>query len=258
MSLSVIVITKNEERNIAACLESVRWADELVVVDACSEDRTTELARAGGATVFVRKWPGFGPQKNFGMEQARSEWLLILDADERVSASLRDEIIQCIDRWTLDAPSAYRMPRCNYFYGAWVRWGGVFPDYQIRLLRKGRARYNDAAVHENLVVEGNVGTLSTPLDHFTERRVKDHFKKFGLYTSLAAQEKGRIRVHVRPSDLLIRPLVVFVKTYLFKQGFRDGVRGLIVCAFASMYTFVKYAKLWDLTRQGIAPLNTSS
>ena len=142
---------------------------------------------------------------------------------------------------------AYEIPRRNYFYGAWVRHAGVYPDYQIRLFRRGRARYNDVPVHENLIVLGVIGKLTNPMDHFTEPRIRDHFKKFGLYTTLAAQDKGRTVRTVHASDLVVRPLIVFVKSYVLKQGFRDGVRGLIVSVFAGMYTFVKYAKLWDMT-----------
>jgi (heptosyl)LPS beta-1,4-glucosyltransferase len=251
-SLACVVITKNEEANIRDCLESIRWADELIVVDAESRDRTVELARTSGAKVWVRPWPGFGLQKNFGMAQALSDWVLILDADERVTEELRGEIKACLDGWASGAPVAYRIPRRNFFYGAWVRGGGVYPDYQVRLFRRGIAQYNDVAVHENLIVDGEIGTLAGHLDHYTERRIKDHFKKFGLYTTLAAREKAKKARTVGWSDLVFRPLVVWVKTYVLKQGYRDGVRGLIVCVFASMYTFVKYAKLWDATRQAVS------
>ena len=251
-TLACAVITKNEETNIQDCLASVQWADEVIVVDAESRDRTVELARASGAKVWVRPWPGFGPQKNFGMAQATADWILILDADERVTEGLQGEICACLGRWTSDAPAAYQIPRRNFFYGAWVRGAGVYPDYQVRLVRRGRAHYNDVAVHENLIVDGSIGTLAHPLDHYTERRIQDHFKKFGLYTTLAAQEKAKgIRV-VRRIDLMIRPLVVFIKTWLFKRGYHDGVRGLVVSVFASMYTFVKYAKLWHMT-QPVSP-----
>ncbi len=248
-SLACVVITKNEEANIQDCLRSAQWANELIMVDAESRDRTVDLARGAGAQVFVRPWPGFGLQKNFGMTQASSEWVLILDADERVTQELREEVRICIEGWRPGAPVAYRIPRRNFFYGAWVRGGGVYPDYQVRLFRRGLAQYNDVAVHENLLVEGEIGTLTGHLDHYTERRIQDHFKKFGLYTTLAAQEKAKKVRTVCWSDLVFRPLVVFLKTYVLKNGFRDGVRGLIVCVFASMYTFVKYAKLWDVTRQ---------
>lgn len=248
-SLTCLIITKNEEANIRDCLRSVEWATERLVIDAESTDRTVDEARSCNARVLVRPWPGFGLQKNFGMDEAQSEWILILDADERVTDSLRQEIQSCITRWNSDSPVAYRIPRRNFFYGEWVRYGGIYPDYQIRLIRKGCGRYNNAPVHENLIVDGKIGTLASPFDHFTERSIRDHFKKFGFYTTLAGRNKARTVQRVKATDLLIRPGVVFVKTYLLKQGFRDGIRGLIVCTFASMYTFVKYAKVWTMVEQ---------
>ena len=251
-TVACVVITKNEAANIQDCLRSAQWVNELIVVDSESCDKTVELARACGAKVSVRPWPGFGLQKNFGVAQASSDWILILDADERVTEELCGEVKTCLAGWRPGGPVAYRIPRRNFFYGAWVRGGGVYPDYQVRLFRRGTARYNDVAVHENLIVDGEIGTLVRHLDHYTERRIQDHFKKFGLYTTLAAQEKAKTVRTVGWGDLVFRPLVVLVKTYVLKQGFRDGVRGLIVCVFASMYTFVKYAKLWDLTRGAVS------
>ena len=247
-SIAAIVITKNEERNIAACLECLKWMDEMIVVDAESLDRTIELAKAYTPKVFVHTWPGYGPQKNFAMAQAMADWILIVDADERVSPELQVEIRQIIALPPNDKVSAYRVPRRNFYYGRWVKWGGTYPDYQIRLFRRGTARYNDVRIHENLIVNGKIGTLNGHLDHYTEGRLDDHFKKFDLYTTLAAQEKSKSRSVVRWSDLAFRPIVTLLKTYLLKQGFRDGIHGLIISVFASMYTFVKYAKLWELTQ----------
>ena len=245
--LAAVIITKNEAPNIQDCLASVAWTAERIVVDAESSDRTADLARAAGATVIVRPWPGFGAQKNFGIDRVVAGWILIVDADERIPPPLQTEILSRIAAWKRGDPVAYEIPRKNYFYGAWVRHAGVYPDYQIRLVRKGSARYNDVPVHENLIVQGQIGRLTNPMDHFTERRIRDHFRKFGLYTTLAAQEKGRTVRVVRVHDLVFRPFVVLVKSYLLKQGFRDGVRGFIVSVFAGMYTFVKYAKLWAMT-----------
>jgi glycosyltransferase involved in cell wall biosynthesis len=244
--LAAVIITKNEEANIQDCLASVAWTAERIVVDAESSDRTADLARAAGAKVIVRPWPGFGAQKNYAMDLISAEWILIVDADERVPAPLQAEILSRIAAWKPGDTVAFEIPRRNYFYGAWVRHAGVYPDYQIRLLRKGCANYNDVPVHENLIVNGTIGRLCSPLEHHTERRVRDHFRKFGLYTTLAAREKSASVCQVGTADLMIRPLVVFIKTYTIKQGFRDGVRGLIVSVFASMYTFVKYAKVWHM------------
>ena len=247
-SLAVVVITKNEEQNIEDCLRSVQWIDEKVIVDAESTDGTLKVASQFTQNLHVRKWPGFGLQKNFGIQQADAEWILILDADERVPTALADEITERIKSWIPDEPLAYRIPRRNFFYGKWIQEGGIFPDYQIRLFRKGMAWYNDVPIHENLNVFGKVGSLKEPLDHFTENAIVDHFRKFGNYTTYAALEKMKIIQHVQWYNILMNPMVVFLKTYLIKRGYKDGVRGLIIAVFASMYTFVKYAKLWDLLR----------
>ena len=245
-SISAVIITKNEEHNIRECLKSVDWVDQIVVVDAESHDRTQEIAKEFTGQLFVRPWPGFGAQKNFGIDQARSDWILILDADERVSSELQAEIQNLLHSWSVADPVAFEVPRRNIFYGKWVRWGGAYPDCQIRLFRKGKAKYNDVEVHENLLVSGEVGVLKGYFDHYTERQIVDHFRKFNLYTTLAARQKRKSTDQVHWHHLLFNPLIVFLKTYLLRRGFRDGIRGFIFAVFASMYTFVKYAKLWEI------------
>src|SRR2546422_1482230 len=163
-SIAAVVITKNEERNITACLESLKWVGEIIVVDAESSDRTVELAKAYTSKVFVRPWPGYGPQKNFAMAQATADWILIVDADERVSDELRDEIQALLYK---PGPTvAYRIPRRNFYYGNWIRGAGQYPDPQLRVIRRGRGSYNDLPVHEHLEVDGPIGELRSE-----ERRV---------------------------------------------------------------------------------------
>jgi len=243
-TVAVLVITKNEERHIAECLDSVKWADEIILVDAQSTDDTVSIAKHYTDRIFIRPWPGFGLQKNFGMEQVVADWILILDADERVSVELAKEIQETLTMVS-DGVAAFRVPRRNYFYGQWVRWGGAYPDYQIRLFRRGKAQYNDVAVHENLIVDGQIATLSAHFTHYTERQIVDHFRKFNLYTTLAASEKGKSQQSVSWYHLVCNPFVIFFKTYVIKKGYRDGTRGVIFAVFASMYTFVKYTKLLE-------------
>ena len=243
--LSTVVITKNEECNINDCLTSVKWTDEIIVVDAESTDRTQALARHYTSHVFVRPWEGYGQQKNFGIAQASGDWILILDADERVSLELAKEIQGRIASWTNGDPVAFCVPRRNVFYGEWVRWGGAYPDLQIRLFRKGNATYNDVEIHENLIVDGFTGELEGSLEHYTERKIVDHFRKFSVYITLAAKEKGKSTATVRWWHLVLNPFVTFLKKFCLKQGFRDGIRGIIFAGFASMYTFGKYAKLFE-------------
>lgn len=251
--LSVVIIARNEAPRIGPCLESAAFADEIIVVDALSEDGTAEVCRRKGARVFERPWRGYGAQKNFAMGRARQPWVLILDADERVPAPLREEI-QDVLRGGPEADAvAYRIPRRNFFYGRWMSFGGLFPDYQIRLLRRGAGHYNDAELHESLLVDGPIGTLRHPLDHLTEPTLADHFRRVDRYSTFAARETGKRRRRVGWTDLTFRPAAVLLKTYVRKQGFREGIPGFLVSAFGAMHIFLKYAKLWESRLDPPAP-----
>jgi glycosyltransferase involved in cell wall biosynthesis len=255
-SLSTVIITKNDEGNIDDCLQSVKWADQIVVVDAESTDRTPELARHYTPLVITKHWEGYGPQKNFGILQATGDWILFLDADERVSPELAKEIQARLAMWTSGDPVAFCVPRRNLFYGEWVRWGGAYPDLQIRLFQKGKASYHDVEIHESLIVEGAIGNLGGHLVHYTERRIVDHFRKFSLSITLDAKEQAKTFEMVYWWHLLLNPLATFFKKYFLKQGFRDGIRGVIYAGFASMYTFGKYVKLWEMNWSA-SPVATS-
>ncbi len=248
IACSAVIITLNEERHLGPCLDSLGWVDEIIVVDAGSTDRTRDLATRAGARVLLKEWPGYGAQKNFGLDQAQGEWLLIVDADERVSAALAQEIQAGLAERTLPLHAAYDVPRQNYFFGQWLRWGGAYPDRQIRLIRRGAARYNDLPVHERVLVDGTVGHLSGHLVHEAARTVADRVAKLNRYTDFASLETSRRRRRVRWYDLIIRPAVIFGKLYVLKQGFRDGLAGLAYCGLAGCYEFVKYAKVWERTR----------
>ena len=242
------VITFNEERNIRACLESAKWMDDIVVVDSFSRDRTVDIAREYTTHVYQRPWNGYGEQKNAVIDRVGTEWVFIMDADERVTPELRKVIEQVLARPAPGGPSAYHIPRRNVFYGKWIRRAGCYPDYQLRLFRRGVGRMDQAEPHPKFVCTGTVGYLAEPFDHFTERSVLDHFRKINSLTTLAARERGRTKTRVFWWDVALRPLVTFWKYYLARQGFREGLHGLVFCVFATMYTFVKYAKLWDMIR----------
>ncbi len=247
-TISCAIVVFNEERNIQEALSSVAWMDEIIVVDSYSTDNTVGMCRTFTPHVFQRKWNGFGEQKNFAIDHATSDWVFILDADERVSEDLRLEIQRIVQTSDQAGPVAYSLPRKNYYYGEWVRWGGVYPDYQLRLFRRGVGRLDDSEPHNRFVFEGQHGYLTSALDHYTERTIEDHFKKFNNFTTLAARERGKTKRAVGWADLTVRPLFTFWKYYIRRRGFRDGTRGLLYAGFASMYTFVKYAKLWDQLR----------
>ena len=243
-TVAAIVITKDEERNITACLESLKWVDEMIVVDAESVDRTVELAKAYRPKVFVRAWPGYGPQKNFAMDHATADWILIVDADERVTDELREEIIAVLKEAGPEV--AYRIPRRNYYYGCWIRGAGQYPDPQLRLVRRGHGRYNDLPVHEHLEVDGPIGDLRGHLDHHTHPTVVSHELKIERYSTLAADERVKAgKPEAAWYHLIVNPAWAFVKFYLFRRGYRDGLPGLIMCGFSMAYFLLKYVKLWE-------------
>lgn len=246
--LSVVVITKDEAERVRACLESVAWADELVVVDAESTDKTAQIAREFTDHVYVRPWPGFAAQKNFGLEQATGDWILSVDADEEVSRELRDEI-----EAVLAAPGAacagYRIPRRNLFWGRFIRHGGLYPDWQLRLFRRGRGRFVDRAVHESVEVEGEVGRLRAALVHRSYRDVADFLARADRYSTLAAEEWLGSGRPARLRDLVLRPAGRFLSMYVVRAGFLDGWRGFLLAAFYAYYVFIRSAKVWERARR---------
>ena len=249
MTLAAVVITKDEERNISACLESLTWSDEIIVVDACSTDRTVDIAKGFTDCVYVRPWPGYGQQKNFAIDQAHATWILVLDADERVTGELREEIQQVLGMGVPSDLVGFEIPRRNFFYGRWIRGGGIYPDYQLRLFRRSAGRYDDVRLHERLQLNGRIQRFSCPLDHYSVPSISKHVEKMAWYTTLGAQEKLTARNHVTPLDVAGNHLVTIFKTYIFRGGFRDGVHGVIVAMFAGMHTFVKYAKAWEMLQR---------
>ena len=247
-TISCGVITFNEETNIRDCLDSAKWMDEIVVVDSFSRDKTVEISREYTEHVFHNPWNGYGEQKNFVIDQTTTDWVFIMDADERVTPELREAIERILKDDDSSGPVAYYVPRRNYFYGKWIQRAGCYPDYQLRLFRRGTGRMDNAEPHPQFICTGIVAYLTQPLDHYSVRTVEDHFQKINSLTNLAARERGKTKTVVRWSDLMLRPLFTFWKYFVARQGFREGMHGLVFCMFASMYTFVKYAKLWERTR----------
>ena len=247
MTIAAVVITKNEERNIGPCLESLRWVHDLIVVDACSTDRTVEIVREYTSRVFIRPWPGFGPQKNYGIDRATADWILIVDADERVTDGLREEITRSLEA-TPDGLVAFDIPRRNFFYGRWIQGGGLYPDRQLRLFRRQAGRYDDVLLHERLEIRGRVDRLTAPLDHYSMPSIKDHVRKMMRYTTLGAQEKLKTKSKISALDLAGNHVMTIIRTYVFRKGYQDGIHGVIVALFAGLHTFVKYAKAWDMVR----------
>jgi glycosyltransferase involved in cell wall biosynthesis len=242
--VSVTVITRNEAANIAAALESVRWADEIIVVDSESTDDTVAIARGFTERVIVRPWPGYAAQKNFAAAEASHDWILSLDADERVSPELAAEIQQLLA--TEPAVAGFRIPRVTFHFGRWIRSTDWYPDYQLRLYDRRRAEFAGRLVHEAVRARGAVGQLRGELRHFAYRDIAHHLQTIDRYTTLAAQqlyEEGRRASWI---DILITPRLTFVRNYILRGGFRDGMAGLVISAMNSYYVGLKFAKLWEL------------
>jgi hypothetical protein len=239
--LSVAVVTLNEEERLRACLESVVWADELVVVDAGSSDKTVAIAREFTDRVLFRAWDGYGAQKNFALAQCHGEWVLSLDADERVSDALRGEI-QAVLRQAGRAVG-FHVPRRNMFQGRWLRHGGLYPDWQLRFFRRGCGVFSERAVHESVRVEGPTARLRAPLVHESYRSIGDAVGRLNRYSDLAAAELARRGRGGSLVDLLCRPAWRFVSMYLGRAGFLDGWRGLVLAGLHAHYVFLRAAKV---------------
>jgi len=246
-ALSVTIITRDAAHQIEACLASLAFADEIVVVDSGSADGTPEIAVRFGARVLHQSWLGYGRQKQFAVERASHDWVLCIDADERVSPALRASI-----EAALQSPQAagYRMPRCNLFLGRWLRHGEGYPDWSLRLLDRRRGRWSDDPVHEKVVCEGTVGRLAGDLLHESCDSLATYLDKQNRYTTLQAEALQRAGRRAHVGHLLLSPLLRFVKFYFVRLGFLDGVAGLVHILIGCNNSFVKYAKLIELNKRG--------
>lgn len=245
---SAVIITLNEAARLRACLESLRWADEVVLVDAESSDATAAIAREFTDRVLVRPWPGFAAQKNFAVAQAAGDWILSIDADEEVTPELAAEIQA---RLQAGGPAVgYRVPRRNIFWGQWVRHGGLYPDWQLRLFRRGRGRFVERAVHEAVEVNGVVDRLHGALVHHSYESVEEFVTRAQRYAALAAADLLREGHRVSPWGLAARPLGRFLGMYLLRGGFLDGTRGLLLAGLYAYYVFIRSAKVWEGARSG--------
>jgi glycosyltransferase involved in cell wall biosynthesis len=244
VKLTVTVITLNEAAHIAAALASVAWADEIVVVDSGSSDGTVEIARRHATLVEVRDWAGYGAQKNHAAGLASHDWILSLDADERVTPELADEI-----RTVLTRPQAhgYRMPRVTWYLGRWIKSTDWYPDLQLRLYDRRAARWNLRPVHESIDLAEPPGRLRHELQHYAYRDVSHHLATIDRYTTLAAGQWLADGRRASAIGAAVHPPLAFLRNYLLRGGFRDGAAGLLVSILNSYYVFLKHVKLWELT-----------
>lgn len=244
-NISVVIITYNEERNIRDCLESVKWVDEVVILDNYSTDRTIEIASRYTDKIFMRKWDGYGSQKNRAIERTTNNWILALDADERVTPPLADEIENLFQEG--DPPMAgYELPYKVYFGNKLIRHGGWYPEYHLRLFRKDRGRFEERAVHEKIRVSGKVGRLNHFVEHYTYRSISDFIQRMDRYSTLSAEtyfKEGRRIGWIQAS---FRAWFAFTQMYILRAGFLDGAAGFQLAILYAFYTFTKYAKLNEL------------
>lgn len=238
--VSVTIITKNEEKNIERCLESIRWADEIVVVDTFSTDRTVEICRRFTDKIFQQDWLGYGRQKNFCASKASNRWVLNVDADEVISAECAD----AIQRILSGEPQfpLYRFPRKNFIADRWVRYAGWYPDLISRLYDRDRVSFSDSVVHERLVPDNDGGIINHPILHYSFDGMEDYIQRQNRYSSLYAEEKVRLGWKANWTHLYLRPIWMFVKTYFMRQGFREGFLGVFLSLSMAFYTYLKYAK----------------
>lgn len=248
MKISATIITFNEEANIRDACESLAWADEIIVVDSGSTDTTRDIAEACGARVIEKGWPGFAAQKQFATDQALHDWVFSLDADERVSEQLKASIAELRKLDEAKLADGYRIPRRSYYQGRWIKGGGWYPDWQLRLFRKSRGHWEPRHIHESVKVDpgARIEKLSGDILHYSVRDSAHHHRMIGeRYAPLAAQqmfEEGRRTSHLK---IATAAPAAFVRSYLLKGGFRDGLAGISIASFAAHHAFLKNLMLWE-------------
>jgi glycosyltransferase involved in cell wall biosynthesis len=252
--LTVTVITLNEAANIEACLASVAWADERLVIDSHSTDDTAARATASGARVIVRDWPGYSAQKNFAAGEAAHDWILSVDADERVTPELAEEIKVILSG--TPEPPGFRIPRMTWHLGRWIRTTDWYPDYQLRLYDRRRARWKPKKVHESVETDGQPAQLAHDLKHLAYRDISHHYQTMDRYTTLAAEQMHDDGRRATITDLTVHPWAAFVRNYFLRGGIRDGLPGFIISVMNAYYVFMKFAKLWAREHGDNAPAAT--
>ncbi len=242
--LSLVVITRNAEAHLERCLNSVKFASDIVVLDCGSEDNTVAIAEKHGARVFTEEWRGFGPQKRRATELAKYDWVLNLDADEALSPESQDELSGILGAAAPPHVDAFRFPRLSFHMNRWIRYGGWYPDWQIRLYDRRKANWTDAQIHEK-VISDKVGTLQAPIQHWVFNSLAHQIETNNRYSTLGAEELARKGKRFWLFHLIVKPKVKFLETYVWKLGFLDGLPGFIIAVGAAYSVFLKWAKLWE-------------
>jgi len=246
--LSIIIITKNEQDNIKDCLESVKWADEIIVVDSGSTDKTEGICRKYTNNFYVKDWPGFGIQKQRALDLASHEWVLSIDADERVTPDLRDDIIEKINQNS--SIYGYLIPRLSSYFGKDIHHAGWYPDYTLRLVKRQKSYFTKDIVHEKMIVNGSTQKLANHFLHYPFKNVGHHFQKLNDYSTLSANKMYKEGRRVSWISIVLKTLLAFIRSYILKLGILDGWPGFTVSASTSLSVYMKYVKLKELSLLG--------
>ncbi len=250
-SLTVVIVAKNEERNIADCIASVSFADEILVLDSGSKDLTVQLAKNAGARVVETDWPGYGPQVARGFSLSTSEWVLSLDADERISPQLRDEILVAIASARHDG---WRLPRISEFCGQFIQHSGWCPDYTLRLGRRVKSGFTDHFLHAHMTVDGSIGHLRQKIIHYSYPNMHDVLEKLDRYSTGHARDMQTSGKKGNVYKAVLHGVFSFLRTYVVRLGFLDGQHGLMLAIYNAEYTYYKYIKLMFLEKPAARPV----
>lgn len=245
--LSVVIITKNEEKNIRRCLDSVSWADEIVLIDSQSEDNTRAIAEEFGAKIYSPEWKGYGHAKQEGVKHCSHNWILSIDADEVITEELKSEIQLVL---SVENPKdGYLIPRKTNFMGRWINHSNWYPDFVLRLFNKEKGGFNDNYVHEAVEIGGPKDYLNHDMLHYSYPDLGEYFRKFNIYTTMGAEELARRGKGAGFFAIFIKPVASFIKHYFIKRGFLDGLEGFVVSFLSSIAVFVKYCKLREINKK---------
>lgn len=248
--ISILLPTFNNAATVRDTLESVKWADEILVVDSFSTDETLNICSQYGARIIQHEYINSAKQKNWALPQCQHEWVLQIDTDEVLERGAREEIEQLLAS-TSSEMQAFRLPRKNHVLGRWVRRAGIYPDYQTRLFRRDAAGWREREVHAHLEVRGQTETLQHHLLHFGMPNISRQLRNLDRYTRYEADELRKNGVTFGWTDVTIRPWLVFLRRYLWDRGFLDGWRGFVLCAYLAIYDFLSRAKLWEMEELGL-------
>lgn len=254
MAVSVTIICFNEERNIRRCLESAKWADEIIVVDSLSQDKTIEIAREYTKSVFQRAWTGYVDQKNYALSKAQGDWIFNLDADEEIPVALKEEILSEISK--SDALDGYRMPRRSFYQDRWIHHSGFYPDKQLRFFRREKGLWVGGRIHERVEIRGRIGILKNDLLHYPYKNtITGQLQTVNSFSTLLAEDMHERGKHYHSALLLTRPILKFIEVYFLKLGLLDGLAGFIIAVTSAYAIFVRYVKLKEIEK---GPANESS